>query len=56
MKLEIEIIDREYKDGSIFPFVGSKIVPIDDCEGISAHDKLGQVGKLARLIDVANLI
>ncbi len=55
MKLTIEIVDY-VDDGKLQHWILSRIVPTDNREGISTHDKQGQTEKLARLIDLSKAV
>ncbi len=55
MKLVMEIGDYE-KTGVSKPWVLSHIEPIDKRDGISVRDKSSQTAKLARLIDLSEVL
>lgn len=55
MKLTIEIGDY-VNDGKLQHWILPRIIPTDNREGISTHDKQGQTEKLARLIDLSKAL
>ncbi len=54
MKLVIEIGDF-VKDGNLKHWILSRIIPMDDREGLSAYDK-SQTKKIARLMDLMEVV